>query len=63
MGLPKTDLSLGQKFQEKQNLKILNFEFCPRFKSVLEYPFPTTKNPKNYFLYVKIILEFCFRIA
>ena len=35
MGLPSTDLSLAQKFQENKIWKILNFEFCPRLKSGL----------------------------
>ena len=35
MGLPGTDLNLGQKIKKKKKLEILDFEFCPRFKSVL----------------------------
>ena len=35
MGLPGTALNLGQKIKKKKNLKVLDFEFCPRFKSVL----------------------------
>ena len=61
MGLPGTDLNLGQKLQENRISKILDFEFCLNFKSVPGEPsFPTTQNPKNYFLYVKL---FCLGIA
>ena len=34
MGLPGTYFDLGQKIKKKKNLKILDFEFCPKFKSV-----------------------------
>ena len=49
MGLPRTDLKLGQI------LKILNFEFCPRLKSVLH--FPLLRALKKIFLYVKRFFE------
>ena len=48
MGLPGTDLKLGQIIKK---VKFKTFEFCPRFKSVLGYPsFYTTQNTKKSFL-------------
>ena len=44
---------------QKKNFNFV-FEFCPRFKSVLgTLHFPLRRTLKNYFLNVKIILEFC----
>ena len=49
MGLPGTDLNLGQKIK-KVKFKKKN-KFCPRFKSALAEPqFPTTQNSKKLFL-------------
>ena len=54
MGLPGTDLNLGQ-----------TFNVCPRFKSVLcSFHFPLLERTlKSYFSYVKIIFQFCLIIS
>ena len=63
MGLPGTHLNLD-KNSRKQNLKILNFEFCLSFKSApCSLHFPLLRTLKDYFLYAKIFFKYCPRLA
>ena len=60
MGPPRTDLNLGKKFKQNKTKKNLNFEFLSQVQIYPRNPpFPTTQSLKNYFLYVKINIEFC----
>ena len=60
MGLPRADLSLGEKLKKTKLNKNLNFEFMSWVQICRRNPaFPTTQNPKKgYFLYAKIFLIF-----
>ena len=66
MGLPESDLNLGQKIKKGKLKKKIEFFFILVLDSNLSYysfHLPLLRTLKNYFLYANIFLEFYPRIA